>query len=374
MFLLLALSAAPWAYAQDSSSKPQEQLPGAGGPQGDVGPYSIPKKKEAPPAERPAAAPKNPPEIGNYSISKNVDLVNVDVLVTAQNGQFIPGLKQGNFRILEDGVPQQVSSFKQSSDAPITAVLLVEFANTNWRFMVDALNASYAFADQLKPTDWIAVVYYDMRPHMLTDFTQDKRAVYGALNQLRIPGFSETNLFDALYDTIDRLEGVEGRKYIILVSSGRDTFSKLTYDKILKYVQASHNTTIFGISTGRAFRERVDAYYGANMDVQAALMDYRQADNEMNTFAKLTGGQAYFPRFEAEFREIFQDVGASIRNQYILSYHSTNQKQDGGYRKLKVEIIDPRTGAPMKFTDQKGKNVKYNVIARDGYTAKHAVD
>jgi hypothetical protein len=73
---------------------------------------------------------------------------------------------------------------------------------------------------RLQKDDWVAVAYYDMQPHILVDFTQDKKAVYGALNQLRIPGFAETNLFDALYDTLDRLDRVEGKKYIILVTTG----------------------------------------------------------------------------------------------------------------------------------------------------------
>ena len=71
------------------------------------------------------------------------------------------------------------------------------------------------------------MVSYDMRPHIMVDFTQDKRAVFGALNQLRMPGFSETNLFDALYDTLDRLDRLEGRKEVVLISTGRDTFSRL---------------------------------------------------------------------------------------------------------------------------------------------------
>ena len=67
-----------------------------------------------------------------------------------------------------------------------------------------------------------------MQTHILVDFTQDKRAAFGALNQLRIPGFAETNIFDALYDTLDRLDRVEGKKYVILVTTGVDTFSKIT--------------------------------------------------------------------------------------------------------------------------------------------------
>ena len=81
----------------------------------------------------------------DYSIKVDVPLVNVDVLVTTKDGQFIPGLKKDNFRVMEDGVQQSVANF-DISQAPITAVLLVEFASTNYYFMVDALNASYAFA------------------------------------------------------------------------------------------------------------------------------------------------------------------------------------------------------------------------------------
>ncbi len=176
----------------------------------------------------------------------------------------------------------------------------------------------------------------------------------------------------AWLNTLDRLEGVEGRKYIILVSSGRDTFSRLTYDKLLKKIQATHNIVIYPISTGRAFREAVEARYGGHPNVNMAMVDYLQADNAMNTFARLTGGRAYFPRFEAEFPEVFRAIGASIRNQYVLAYYPTNAKLDGTYRKLKVELVDPRTGGPPK--DAKGKPVKYNIIAREGYTARHVVD
>ena len=76
-------------------------------------------------------------------------------------------------------------------------MLLVEFSNSNYAFMTDALRASYAFANSLKKDDYVAIIEYDMKPNILLDFTQDKNAVYGALNMLRIPGFSESNLFDA---------------------------------------------------------------------------------------------------------------------------------------------------------------------------------
>jgi len=356
----------------DNGKPKQEVPPDAGGPSGSIGPYTIPKKNpdEAPPPPPPPTA-KPVEGMPDYSIKLNVPLVNVDVLVTTKSGQFVPGLKKDNFRLFEDGEPQQITNFNVSQ-APITAVLLVEFASTRYSFMLEALQASYAFANTLRKEDWIAVTYYDMQPHILADFTQDKKAVYGALNQLRIPGFAETNLFDALYDTLDRLDRVEGKKYIILITTGFDSFSKLTLDKITKKIRDTKDVTIFPISVGQILRIMGGAG-NRGMGIHASELDYLQADNEMRTFAAMTGGRAYFPRFQGEYPEDFQDISNDIRNQYSLSYHPTNTKLDGTYRKLKVQVVAP-DGSPIKVKDQKGKDQKIEVVSRDGYTAKHTVD
>ncbi len=393
--LCVLLSGLPMAVAQDQQTpanqtspstsqtpdngKPKQDVPAeAGGPGDNVGPYAIPKKKaeDAPPPP-PPVTPKKVDDLPDYSLKVNVPLVNVDVMVTTKNGQFVPGLKQENFRVSEDGVPQELKHFGVSQ-APITAVLLVEFAATNYVFMIQALQASYAFVNSLRKDDWIAVEYFDMQPHILVDFTQDKRAAYGALNQLQIPGFSETNIFDALYDTLDRLDRVEGKKYIILVTTGVDTFSRLTYDKILKKVKDTKDVTIFPISVGFIIREMCDVNpmycRGAHgMGIPVGRMDYLQGDNEMRTFASMTGGRAYFPRFEGELPELFGDISQDIHNQYMLSYSPTNTKLDGTYRKLRVQVVAP-DGGPLKVRDQKGKDVKIEVVSREGYTAKHTVD
>jgi VWFA-related protein len=301
--------------------------------------------------------------------------VNVDVLVTTKDGQFISNLKKDNFRIYEDGAPQAINNFTVSQ-APITAVLLVEFASTNYGFLIDALRASYAFADTLKKDDWVAVVSYDMKPHTLVDFTQDKGAVMGALNELRMPGFAETNVFDALYDTLDRVDQIEGHKYIILISTGFDSFSKLNLDQIIKKVKTTHDVTIFPISVGWIAREYYESHGGAaphGAGIPVSQIDYLQADNEMQTFARLTGGRFYQPRFVGDMVDAFRDINGDIRNQYAITYHPTNTKLDGTYRKLKVDVV-AGDGGPLKVRDQKGRDVKYQIIAREGYTAKHTVE
>ena len=367
---------APAQQGQQPPANPnkQEAPPEMGGPQNDTGPYVVPKKKEEPPPPAPEK-PKKIEGMPDYSLKVDVPLVNLDVLVTTKDGQFIPGLHKENFKIFEDGVEQKVANFNQSQ-APITAVLLVEFASTNYYFMVDALNASYAFADTLQKNDWVAVISYDMKPHILADFTQNKQEVYGALNQLRIPGFAETNMFDAIYDTMDRLDRIQGKKYVVLVTTGIDTFSKLNLDQTLKKIKASKDIAIYPISVGFAVRNYCEVHqcgYTHGMGIPVGNMDYLQGDNEMRTFAALTGGRAYFPRFQGELGEIFHDIGVDIRNQYSLSYHPSNTKLDGTYRKLKVQLQDV-DGGQLKIKDQKGKDVKYVIYAREGYTAKHQVE
>ena len=373
---LLAQSQSGSSGSSQTQTNPnqQEAPPEAGGPNDNVGPYAIPAKKEPPPAP-PPERPKKIENMPDYSIHVDVPLVDVNVMVTTKDGQFVPGLHEDNFKVLEDGVPQTINHFGQSA-APITCVLLVEFASTNYYFVREAVNDAYMFASGLKKDDWVALVTYDMKPDLLVDFTQDKSAVLGAVRQLYIPGFSETNLFDALYDTLDRLDRVEGHKYVILISTGVDTFSKLNLDQILKKVKTTKDVTIFPISIGWMLRNYFESHGSAaphGMGIPVSNMDYLQADNEMRTFASLTGGRAYFPRFEGEMGGIFHDINDDIRQQYTLSYHPTNAKLDGTYRKLKVELVAP-DGGPLKIRDQKGKDVKPVIIAREGYTAKHTVE
>lgn len=390
---IAALSLTPLALGQNqqgqqappANGQNQQQNPPstgeAGGPEGDIGPIAVPKKGDEPkPTEAPPPKPKAVEGMPNFSISVNVPLVTLDVGVVTKEGLFVPGLKQENFRVLEDGVPQTISSFNQTK-APITAVMLVEFANNDFffQFAYESLVASYTFAQMLQKNDWIALITYDIRTRIVQDFTQDKNAIMASISMIH-PGFAmsqETNLFDALYDTLDRLETVEGRKYIILVSSGRDTFSKRTLDQILKKVQASKDITIYAIGTGQALRNYLESHgalrYLCPITDFSCSTTFAQADNQMQTFARMTGGKAYFPLFEASFRDAFMDIGNTIRNQYTLAYHPTNRVQDGSFRKIKVELVGP-DGHPLKMRNEKGKDVKYQIIARDGYKAKQQVE
>jgi len=351
----------------------QGPLPSAQGPQRDAGEtVSRPKKKSEPPPV--AARPKRSPLPADLpSFKSDINLVTVDVAVLDNRGNFIPTIPRDKFLVLEDNVPQQVVNFGPS-EAPMTVCLVIEFSNLYQQYWTESwyqtLTAAYGFLESLRPEDWVAVVAYDLRPEILSDFSQDKRKAHEAMQRLRIAAYSESNLFDALADTIDRMKEIEGRKSIVVIASGVDTFSRLTFDKIRQIVQTG-GTSIYAVGLMQALREWYDArgYMGS-----IERMDFLQADNQMRTFAKESGGMSFFPRFYGEFPSIFQQIAVSLRNQYSLTYQPTNQARDGKFRKIKVQLVDPQTNKELRIVDQKGKNVKYQVLARAGYSAPREVE
>ena len=382
MSVLLVAGIAPARGQQAPSSTPPKQqpeqqpdqtTPDSGGPGGDNGAIAIPKKGEKADVPPPPPEPKvkNPAGLTNFSLRVDVPEVTLNVGVVLQKTkQFVPNLQPANFRVYEDGVAQKVVGF-QRTRAPITAVLLCEFASTNYYFVHDMREAAYAFAQQLQPDDYIAVETFDLKTQILTDFTQDKRQVYESLNALTIPGFQETDVFDAVYSTMDRLSRIEGRKYLVLIASGYDSFSKTNLDKVLAKIKATPNVTIFSIGTGATARITGRARQGGMFGPKE--IDFLQADNQLSTFARMTGGMSFFPRFQGEMPDIFHSINDSIRNQYVLTYTPTNAKQDGSYRKIRVELVD-NEGQPLKMQDEKKHALKYDIVARDGYKAKQQVD
>ncbi|MGA8029675.1 MAG: VWA domain-containing protein [Bryobacteraceae bacterium] len=348
----------PETPTSDSVAKPKK--PASDTPSPDEQP--IPSEYK-----RPKDIPKETP-----TYRSNATTVSLDVAVVDDRGHFIPGINQGNFRVLEDGVPQQITQFGHS-EAPMTVCMLIEFSGQFQAFWsygwYETLQASYGFLETLKQDDNVAVVAFDMRPTILSDFSPDKRRAEEAMSRLRIPGFSESNIFDAMTDMADRMSGIEGRKAILVIASGLDTFSKITFDTARKSLQES-GVPIYSISILQIARMMAESRGMSPI----ADMDFLQADNEMRTFAKETGGMSFFPRFPGEYPSIFRQIEDSLRNQYSLAYHPTNTSRDGKFRHIKVQLINPETNEPLKVVNEKNKAIKYQVIAKAGYKAPREVD
>ncbi|OLE48485.1 MAG: hypothetical protein AUG46_03415 [Acidobacteria bacterium 13_1_20CM_3_58_11] len=330
------------------------------GPQGGSSPQ---QQNPTPPQAAPGTA-QQPPQAG-VTIAVDVPIVTLDVVATTQHGDIIPGLKKENFRILDEGVPQTISNFAPT-DAPITMVLLLEFSSRGYYSFFSQVGKYWASAlfPSLQQKDWIALATFDMKPRIEVDFTQNKDEVMQGLYHLYFPGFSESNVFDAILDTVDRLKDVKGKKSVVVLASGVDTFSKHTLDQTMKQLRQS-DVTIFCVGLGRAYQNFVDANGGMG---SMARMNYLQAENQLKTFAQETGGYAWFPQFEGEMPGVFRDVAAFLRHQYSLSYSPTTGAKDGKFHKVKVELVAP-DGGPLTIVDQKGKKQKFQVYAREGYQA-----
>ncbi len=372
-FYLAALAAAllliPACSALNAQDSPQSQ---------DGETVAKPKKKPKTDDQTPTDQPQIPseykkppiPSSDNPTFRSTATTVNVDVSVLDDRNHFIPNISQDHFRVLEDGVPQEITQFNKGQ-APLTICMLIEFSGRFQRFWsygwAETLQASYGFLQTLQPDDAVAVAEYDLHTTILSDFSADKRNAEQAMSQLRIPGFSESNVFDALTDMADRMSGIEGRRAILLLGTGLDTFSKLTFDKARKSLQES-GVPIYTISILQIARMMAEGRGGG------AEMDFLQADNEMKTFSKETGGLSFFPRFPGEYPEIFRQIEAALRDQYVLSYHPTNVAKDGKFRRIKVELINPENNEQLRITNEKGKAIKYQVLAKAGYKAPREVE
>jgi VWFA-related protein len=318
------------------------------------------KPHSGPQVETQEGTQKSAIEVGQKTpestISIETALVNLDVLVTDQEGRVLSGLKRENFRVLDNGKPQVITHFEPTS-APITIAMLMEYSGSAYNyFAYKAASWGSNFLNHLDPLDWVALVTYDIKPTVQQDFTRNKAQVQQTLGSLSYPQFREANMYDAIIDTLDRLDRVKGKKALLLISTGTNTMSAGTLDDTLKRIKHS-DVTVF--SVGVAESEHLHA---------GAAIGYLQAKNQLQTFAKLSGGIAWFPRFEGEIPDIFKSVAAFLRSQYSIGFSPKHLVHDGKYHKLRVEIVQP-DGSPLIVTDPKGKRQRLIVYAREGYMA-----
>lgn len=344
-FLIFSLVAMPLR----GQLPPGPQPPGSGGaePSQQVPPPTIPS-----------------PGTPQSAISVETTLVNLDVLVTDEDGRILSGLKQGNFRLTDNGREQTITNFAPVS-APITIVILMEYSGIAYDyFAYKAASWGSDFLNHLEPEDYVALVTYDMKPTVRVDFTRNKAQVRDTLSVLSYPTFREANLFGAMLDTLDRLERVRGKKSILVITTGVNTFSAANFDDVRRRLREV-DATIFCIGTAEA------EYMAAESRGQyssGSNLGYLQAKNQLDAFAKITGGNAWFPRFQGELPSIFDSVAVMLRNQYRLGFSPSESMRDGKYHELKVSIVGP-DGKPLKVTNSKGKNRKVIVYAREGYVA-----
>jgi len=280
------------------------------------------------------STPDKPPIAGRGApISIDVDLVPIDVVVADKNGTLIKGLEKRDFKVFDDNVEQTITSFT-STESPLTVVIMFEFSKTFAYYYDNVFIPIIGFAEQLKDDDWAALVKFDLHTEVLADFTKNKRQLFNSLGDLRFATYSEIIMFDALFDTMTRLEKIDGKKAIFLISSGFDTISKHTYGEVLKKAEAS-DTMVYSVSIGQLIRLQTE-----NQRSSFGNIDYLAADNQLRALSEATGGQAFYPRFGSEYPDIYDNISKQLRNQYSLAFTPTVLKKDGKFHKLRVEVAD----------------------------------
>ncbi|PYS54468.1 MAG: hypothetical protein DMG13_08095 [Acidobacteria bacterium] len=326
----------------------------AQGPKKDVG-TNVPLPPSAGDKNSPAKGDKGDTQGPPVSLSIDVDLVTFDVVVTDNSGNPIGGLEKQHFTVFDDNVEQTITNFSPT-DAPLTVVILAEFSDTFGYYYDDVVGPAAGFINSLRPEDWAALVAFDIRPEILTDFTKNKAELYEGLRRMRIPAYRETSLYDAVYDTLQRLDNVDGKKAVFLLSTGLDTISKHTYGETLRKAETS-DSMIYSVGMGQLAR----LYFESRLYPEDSIT-FLQADNVMRSLAEATGGKAFFPRFVGEYPSIYEQVAANLRYQYSIGFVPKVRKTDGKLHKLRVEVAN-------LDVNHDGKIDKLKVRHKKGYYA-----
>ena len=313
--------------------------------------------------------------VDNEVLKIKTNLVNVDAVVyNKKSGQIITGLKKENFAVFENGVKQDITNFA-TPEAPITVSVVVEYSKWSETFGAYASRGqeagklevvrpvAYFLSKFIRPPDdYASVIAFDIRPTPITDFTNDPNRLRQTIDILlrNNPAFRENNLFDSLKfalvggkgDTVvlenskERSADYGGmidvqakRRAIILVASGINTFSRSNYDDVRKVIQNA-GVPIYIISTGNLFYKMYETQLSAEGSISGmpGRLDFLQATNTMNTFAKESGG-AHFPvTFPGEIPSNLQTINNLLRNQYSIAYDANEKYEEGKKYKLQVKV------------------------------------
>ncbi|QMV18688.1 VWA domain-containing protein [Granulicella sp. 5B5] len=294
-----------------------------------------PQKQTAPPSLQPSTnqTPQAVPGLTVYS--REVDLI---FTVTDKHGAFVTGLQQQNFGLLDDGrPPERVVQFKQQTNLPLRVGIMMDTSSSiRQRFQFEQQAATDFLLQVLHPADRAFVEGFDVQTDVSQDFTNRIDLLDTGIRRLR-PG-GGTALFDSLYKTCrDQMltlqQDISVRKALVLVSDGDDDYSRATETDAIKMCQRAE-TIVYTISTNT----------GPSRD---------KGDDVLQQVADATGGQAFYPTRIDDVAIGFHNIEVELRSQYSLVYIPADFKQDGSFRTIYLQCLDPR----------------YSVRAKKGYFA-----
>lgn len=284
---------------------------------------------------------KQPPPPGQQgpgaSIKVDVNLVVLHTTVLDDRGKFVDGLKQENFRVMEDKSEQKLSVFKRE-DVPVSMGLVIDNSGSMRDKRPRVNEAALTLVQTSNPNDEAFVVNFndDYYLDLDKDFTSSIPELKEALE--RIDSRGSTAFYDALIGSMDHAKkGHKDKKVLLAVTDGEDNASRNTLDKTIREIQKS-NVVIYtiGLFSDEDKKNR------------------KKATRALKEIADASGGVAYFPENVEDVHAICEQVAKDIRNQYTLAYYPSNARKDGTYRAVQVEIIPPRGRGKLSARTRNG--------------------
>jgi Ca-activated chloride channel homolog len=282
-------------------------------------------------AQIPVTNPVPPPPGQNNAsnqgakIVTRVNLVVLHTTVLDDRQRFADGLKEENFRVFEDKVPQKLSVFKRE-DLPVSMGLVIDNSGSMRDKRPKVNEAAITLVQSSNPQDEAFVVNFndDFYLDLDKDFTSSIPELKEALE--RIDSRGSTALYDAIIGSLDHLKKASRDKHVLLiVTDGEDNSSHYSLEKTIREIQKT-DTVIYTIG----------------LLSQESKKSAKKARRALEDIAKASGGVAYFPENVEDVHNICQQVAHDIRNQYTLAYYPTNDRRDGTFRTVSVEVIPPR--------------------------------
>jgi VWFA-related protein len=290
-------------------------------------------------AQKAKPSPTPPPVIADQGQEPAVRIpirrVRLPITVVDKKGQFVPGLTQKDFLVLEDKVPQQIETFSDdlSQTSPLYVAMLMDTSpSTAGKLKFEQESAMNFIQTVVRPRkDRVLFATFDDEITLLQDFT-DKldlldRAVFGVKKMGK-----QTALFDAVWQFCDeKMRSAPGRRVLVLVTDGEDTYSRASIRDAIDIAQRTE-TTIFAISTKAGF-------LGTVPGVEAGQVSDKK-DRDLQTLADETGGIAFFTGDMLSLERSFTKISKELRAQYLVTYKPTNDRYDGSFRKIDVKLAE----------------------------------
>lgn len=274
-----------------------------------------------------------------FQIGVDVDQVFLSVNARSKYGGFVEGLSKDEFRVFEGGAEQQIVNF-YSQGVPVQVVLLIDVSGSTRRAQSEIRKAAMGFATSLESEDQISVVTFSDDPRLILNWTNDVQRVTSALHSIYAKG--ATVLHDALYVVFDDLlRDVRGKKAVIILTDGIDTGSLVGQTEVMQLAVRSE-TMVYVVS-------KLEEYWAGAIAARAQLQAQSrlipevfkdsfilEARRFLERLAQRTGGKILRAQDFATLGDVYRQVAEELKNQYYISYTSSNIIKDGRWREIEV--------------------------------------